>query len=350
MNRRLEAHGACLLPGAMHPWMLPATEAQRWPHGQTELYEAFADMFDCQTHGWANLQSMHINLPFAGDTELARLHAAVRLVLPLIPALAASSPVADGMQTGFADYRLEVYRTNADAYPEITGGVIPEMIESRAAYEQKILQPMYRSIASVDSRGILQEEWLNSRGAIARFDRSAIEIRVTDTQECIAADLAVAGAIVSAVHYVYRRGVTATALAFDTSALQSMLLAAIRDGDRVSITDPVYLALVGFSGCACSAAELWRHWIGQQLPPQLKMGNRSREILDRILTNGTLSRRISAAIGPSPSRDKLREVYLQLCECLENDCLFMASDEDAPGDLARMTEHAVVGPERRSMA
>ncbi|HAL85576.1 MAG TPA: hypothetical protein DCM31_01010, partial [Deferribacteraceae bacterium] len=37
---------------------------------------------------------------------------------------------------------------------------------------------MYRDIAPYDPECILQEEWLNSRGAIARFDRKAIEIRL----------------------------------------------------------------------------------------------------------------------------------------------------------------------------
>ena len=43
---------------------------------------------------------------------------------------------------------------------------------------------MYRAIDPLDTEGILQEEWLNSRAAIARFDRGAIEIRCMDTQEC----------------------------------------------------------------------------------------------------------------------------------------------------------------------
>ena len=40
---------------------------------------------------------------------------------------------------------------------------------------------MYRQIAPLDPDHVVQYEWLNSRGAIARFDRNAIEIRVIDT-------------------------------------------------------------------------------------------------------------------------------------------------------------------------
>jgi len=36
----------------------------------------------------------------------------------------------------------------------------------------------------------LLKDWVNSRGAIIRFDRRAIEIRVMDEQECIKSDVA----------------------------------------------------------------------------------------------------------------------------------------------------------------
>ena len=62
--------------------------------------QAFDRIFSCQGHGWANLQSMHINLPFADDAEFGRLHAAIRFLLPLLPGLTASSPVMDGAVTG----------------------------------------------------------------------------------------------------------------------------------------------------------------------------------------------------------------------------------------------------------
>ena len=101
----------------MHPWMRPAAETRLWPHGQTEIYAGFRPHFRLSTrHGWANLQSMHINLPFASDVEFARLHAAFGWLLPILPALAASSPIVDGA-VRLADNRMEVYRSNASAIP-----------------------------------------------------------------------------------------------------------------------------------------------------------------------------------------------------------------------------------------
>ena len=68
-----------------------------WPHENREVYDAFDRIFSCKGHGWANLQSMHINLPFADDAEFGRLHAAIRFLMPLMPGLTASSPVMDGV-------------------------------------------------------------------------------------------------------------------------------------------------------------------------------------------------------------------------------------------------------------
>jgi len=196
MNSRLEPFNACLMPSGMHPWMNARLETCLWTKSDGEIYDAYHRIFDCRTPGWANLQSLHINLPFADDEEFARLHAATRLVLPILPALAASSPIANGAFTGFMDYRIEAYRNNAKIIPSITGHVIPETVSSRAEYEAMILKPMYRDIAPFDPDAILQHEWLNSRGAIARFDRNAIEIRLVDVQECSYVDIAIAAIVI----------------------------------------------------------------------------------------------------------------------------------------------------------
>ena len=94
-NTLLARHHACLMPSAAHPWMNPK-DALLWQHEYHEIYAEYDRIFGCCTHGWTNLQSIHLNLPFANDEEFGRLHAAIRLVLPLIPALAAASPYLDG--------------------------------------------------------------------------------------------------------------------------------------------------------------------------------------------------------------------------------------------------------------
>src|SRR5919198_6066213 len=191
MQGTLEPLGARLMPTAMHPWMEPRRETRLWPH-DNDIYRAYDRIFGCRAHGWANLQSVHINLPFADDAEFARLHAAVRLVLPIVPAIGAASPFAEGRATGWLDYRLHAYAGNAPRVPQMNGEMIPEPVTSRAEYDRVILAPLYAALAPHDPQRLLRHEWANARGAIARFDRSALEIRLLDAQECPAAEVAIA--------------------------------------------------------------------------------------------------------------------------------------------------------------
>ncbi len=190
LNQSLAKAEAALLPGAAHPWMKPDS-AKLWPHECNDIYSAYDRIFNCQGHGWVNLQSTHLNLPFANDEEFRKLHTAIRLVLPLLPALAASSPFLEGKATGLKDTRLFYYNSNQKKVPEIAGHVIPERIKNRQEYETQILAPSFAAIKAHDPEEVLKFEALNSRGAIARFDRMAIEIRILDIQECPKMDIAI---------------------------------------------------------------------------------------------------------------------------------------------------------------
>lgn len=164
LNELLAKRDAMLLPTAMHPFFDPETETRLWPHDNAVVYATYNKIFDCRGHGWSNLQSMHINLPFCGDEEFGRLHAAIRLVLPILPALAAASPIWDGTFHGFMDHRLEFYRKNQKRVPSISGKVIPERAFTKKEYEEKIFAKIFADIAPHDPEGTLQDEWLNSRG------------------------------------------------------------------------------------------------------------------------------------------------------------------------------------------
>lgn len=320
INALLEPLGGRLMPGAMHPWMDPVRETCLWPHDNSPIYETYNRIFGCRGHGWANLQSVHLNLSFSGDEQFARLHAAVRLLLPVLPALAASSPVMDGKVTGLLDNRLEVYRFNQDRIPSVTGRVIPEPVFTRANYEAQILRTLYRDIAPHDPEGILQEEWLNSRGAIARFERDTIEIRLLDIQECPAADLAVAALIVAVLKALTeeRWGTLAEQQGWEIAPLEAILLVAIRDGDEAIIDDQRYLAAFGFPGKRATAGELWRSLASRLLSPEEEI----RGPLTTILQQGPLARRLLHALGRAPSPERLREVYRELCHCLAEGRLF----------------------------
>jgi gamma-glutamyl:cysteine ligase YbdK (ATP-grasp superfamily) len=321
INAQLAPLGAQLMPTGMHPWMNPASETRLWPHAQADIYRAYDRIFGCRQHGQANLQSMHVNLPFAGDAEFARLHAAVRLVLPILPALAASSPIADGVPGGDLDSRMAAYRSAVQCVPSVIGELIPDTLNGRAEYEARVLAPLYRDVARLDHGGVLRHEWLNARGAIARFERSALEIRVIDSQECPQADLAIAAAATTVIRALYDDKWSPLAMqqAVRTDHLARILAACIRDADQAMIDDTAYLRVLGLSDRHYRAGELWRHLI-------TRTGlNRSTfwfPSLRVMLEHGPLARRILRALGQDLSRAHLQHVYRALCACLGTGHLF----------------------------
>jgi len=316
-NALLDRRGLCLLPGAMHPWMDPARELRLWPHENREVYSAFDRIFSCKGHGWANLQSMHVNLPFADDAEFARLHAAIRFLLPLLPGLAASSPVMDGRVTGVRDNRLAVYRTNCARVPSVTGSVVPEAVASIAQYEKEILGRIYADLAPLDPGGVLAEEWVNARGAIARFDRMAIEIRVLDVQECPAMDLAFARVIVATLRALCaeRWAGIADLQAWRTADLARYFDAAVAVGDEADVHDGRYLAALGFPGSHATVRRAWEH-LATRAAEAGELDAAAERALEHYLRHGTLARRIVASLPEEPSRGDLERVYRALAECL----------------------------------
>ena len=71
------------MPTGAHPWLNPHNGIALWPHGDRKIYNAYHQLFNCAGHGWGNLQSSHLNLPFANDQEFKVLHDAVRLLFLL---------------------------------------------------------------------------------------------------------------------------------------------------------------------------------------------------------------------------------------------------------------------------
>lgn len=308
---------ARLLPTAMHPWMNPDREMRLWPHDFNPVYEAYNRIFDCRGHGWANLQSVHLNLPFCGDDQFGRLHAAIRLLLPLLPALAASSPIVAGELTGFADNRLRVYRDNSRRVRSLTGDVIPEAVFTQADYDAQIFQVMYRDIAPYDPEGILQHEWLNSRGAIARFDRQAIEIRVLDVQEKPAADIAICEAIVAVLKLMVSERWTTYAeqQQVPTEMLSALLADTTRHAELAVVEQSNLLRQFGLHDRASISQGMRCDQLWQMLIDQVKDQISQPEPLQLILNEGTLARRIVRDLTSGRthlgkfSTDEMRRVY-----------------------------------------
>ncbi len=319
INQALFEYGACLLPTAMHPLFDPLAETVLWPYGQNDIYAAYDRIFGCKGHGWSNLQSMHINLPFANDEEFVRLHAAIRVVLPLIPALSASSPLEQGRRSAWLDNRLRYYRDNQRRIPTISGQVIPEPVSSINDYHRRVLAPMYQAIAPHDPDHILADDWLNSRAAIARFERQTIEIRIIDLQECPAADLAIAELVVALVRAFYDEALASTAAqqALETSTLADCLFLAAEKGSKAMVQPADYLKLLGVDR-PMAAGQVWQVLLDRL--PDISPG--ARTTLDVLLKRGTLAEAIMAELGQQPSPESIRQCYRKLAQCLQDNHLF----------------------------
>jgi len=325
IRRLLAPMGGTLMPGAAHPWMDPHRETRLWPHEDSAVYETFNRIFDCRGHGWSNIQAIHLNLPFSGDDEFVRLHSAIRLVLPILPGLSASSPYLDGAATGLLDSRMEAYRKNCARIPSVTGRIIPEAVGSIEEYRRRILGKIYEDLAPHDPGGIVRHEWANARGAIARFERNTIEIRVIDTQECPAADVAVLDLTTRVIRaLVEERWSRAEDQArWPEEPLYDLLLEAVRSAEEARIPDGDYLRCFGMKGVrnGPTIGDLWRHLADEVL----EEGEESRPAIDVILSEGPLARRLLGTAGARPSRAELAATYRRLCECLAEGRSFTAT-------------------------
>ena len=376
-NKKLEKINAMLLPSACHPFMDPA-EMKLWPYDCLDIYQTYDRIFNCKGHGWANLQSTHLNLSFDGDEEFGELHAAIRLLLPLIPAIAASSPYLDGKYTSYRDARINVYRHNQDKVPEITGQVIPEQAYSYDEYNKMIFDKVKKAIAPYDTEHLLNHFFLNSRGAIARFDRGAIEIRLVDIQECPNADIAIAEleiatlkAIVNGKFAASRSGNAAASSEtagssasseniaansvphtlkeyreflrnFDTTRLAELLNKTVKDAENATIDWAEYLSVFGIdfataptattpaatspavtSVNAVTAGDLWKHIYSVVKNDLTEV---SQNVMEKMLERGTLSSALYKALGDSPTHEAFVTEYKKLADCLAHNRLYGISE------------------------
>ncbi|MEZ5944096.1 MAG: glutamate-cysteine ligase family protein [Planctomycetaceae bacterium] len=320
-NDALRQLGSKLMPGGMHPWMNPDTEMKIWPHEYNIVYQTYDRIFNCHGHGWANLQSTHLNLPFANDEEFARLHAAIRLLMPILPAFAASSPIADRQVKGPLDYRMQVYNSNSARIPSVTGKVIPEQVYSESDYDREIMQPLFRDIAPHDPEGVLQHPFMNARGAIGRFDRGAIEIRIVDAQECPQADMAIVAFEVEVLKELVAEKWCdfQTQSDFSTDTLAALLQSTIIAAEQTVLNNENYLRAFGITESKISASELCAHLITSTGLD----GSPWSQQLQHIQQQGPLARRILSSVG-SDFESRLEGTYRDLCDCLQNNEQFHA--------------------------
>jgi len=324
INAILSRWNAMLMPSAAHPLMDPYIETKLWPHDSNEIYALYDKIFNSKGHGWSNLQSTHLNLPFYDDEEFAKLHAAVRIVLPLLPALCASSPILDGKVTNRLDTRLDFYKTNQAKIPSITGRVIPEAVFSKRNYINSIYEKIRADIDSFDTERILDPIWVNSRGAIPRFDRGSVEIRIMDIQECPSADLAIITLVIELLKALANEKFISLEkqMKVKTETLVPIYEECVEHGQSAIVSDIAYLDIFGVDK-PLSVGELWKVILKRLEIINPSLSSWEKPVYEIILSQGSLSQRILKALGGDYTHENIKRIYRQLSGCLDQNKMFI---------------------------
>lgn len=304
---------ARLLGLGMHPSLRPS-EARVWPHRDRQIYEAMSKIFNINQHGWLNIQSFQLNLPYKNEREAVKLHNLLANVLPYLPAVAASSPIYESKIGDFVDNRLHFYFANQLEVPSITGDIVPEYIGSFEEYEKTTVRQYSEDLAKLNApRCLLNKQWLNSRGAVIRFDRKAIEIRVLDEQECVKSDVALSCFIRALL-----RGIIADDeypyLAHET--LVKDLNQVVRHGLNAHVQHPK----------GETARQVCRHLWEMASENATSEEKRYLPLIKQRIDRGNLSDKILEEVAKKVQKTDLTEaifnVYSALADCLEKNTMY----------------------------
>jgi carboxylate-amine ligase len=324
INNNLAQWNAMLLPTAAHPLMYADEKTGLWQHPNKEVIALYSKIFGCQGHAWNNLQGAHLNLPFQGDEEFARLHAAVRILLPLLPVLCASSPILERQPSGSLATRLSLYKRKYAKLPAMAGRIVPEPVFSERRYQEEIYQRMDEAIAPLDENKILDPAWANARGATPRFDQGLLEVSIMDIQECPTADMA----IIALVTETLKALIAEKFSTFDdqkellTEVLGGILDETTHHGRNAEIYSTEFSALFGINNFT-TPQHIWQHIIQEITKAGNHLLERWEPELEVILQEGSLSERILSAVGPQPREESIKKVYHQLAECLAQNRMFI---------------------------
>jgi glutathione synthase/RimK-type ligase-like ATP-grasp enzyme/gamma-glutamyl:cysteine ligase YbdK (ATP-grasp superfamily) len=313
--------GARLLPTGMHPWFDPR-KGKLWTRSGLRVYTTYARLFDVRTHGWMNVHAAHLNLPLGREVDAVAMHTAAALLIPYLPALAASSPMYDGDLQPAVDGRLAWILEHQARIPESCGELVPEYVEGFGDYRKRILAPMYRALDRLPDTGAIRHEFFNTRGAILRFARRAMEIRVLDTQECVKMDVAVAAFVRSSLKHLTQRVAAGRVELPDHAVLVEDFRACIADGSAARVRAP-HLDVERDADGLADARDVLRHLLSCARRTVRKDEAPYLDLAARMVETGTLSERIRAELAPVADADDdtfteaARRIYIELIDCLE---------------------------------
>jgi gamma-glutamyl:cysteine ligase YbdK (ATP-grasp superfamily) len=209
------------------------------------------------------------------------------------------------------------YARNQLRIPEITAGVIPEYVDSLEDYRRRILGGIYGALRRVRGTELLKHEWVNSRGAILRFDRKAMEVRVVDLQECPKMDVAIAATVRAMLQAMSRR------LASGELELpsRSALLVDHRRAVKLGLDAPVGTRIARGRRRPGNARALLRALLEEAADVVRESERPYLELVATRIESGNLAERIRRRTDGHRTAARrhgaIRAVYGELMDCLE---------------------------------
>lgn len=301
-------HGAKLLGTGMHP-LLKLEDTAIWPHYHRKIYQEYSKIFNLKQHGWLNIQSFHLNLPYQKEADAIKMHNHLANLCAYLPAIAASSPICEEKIGPNIDNRLSFYKSNQQEIPSITGAVIPEYVSSFNQYKREVIERYSKGLEDAGaSSTLLHREWVNSRGVIFRFDRSALEIRVMDEQECIKSDVALSCFIRSAL-----RGL------LDTNAEHSPHTVLVNDFNAI-IKDGLNAKVSSPNGS--TARQVCQNYFNLSSKYAFDDEKKYLWLIKQRIEEGSLSelirKRVQLKAQKTNIKEAIRSIYSTLIKCLCN--------------------------------
>jgi len=304
----VEKYGASLLGAGMHP-LMGLKDTAVWSHYHRKIYHEYSKIFNLNQHGWLNIQSFHLNLPYQKEADAIRIHNQLANLCAYLPAISASSPIFEGKNGPDQDNRLQFYKVNQKEVPSVTGNVIPEYTSSFSAYKRDVIEQYSMDLAKAGAdKTLLHQEWVNSRGVIFRFDRSALEVRVMDEQECVKSDVALACFVRAAL-----RGLIASnAELLPHDVLVKDFNSVIANGINVKVSSPN----------GKTARQVCQNYLNLANENAIEDEKKYLWLIKRRIDEGCLSELIRARVSRRAEKTDFHQaiidVYSTLIKCLQD--------------------------------
>lgn len=304
LDEALAPHGLRLLAAGTHPWASSPVSIRDDDRAAAIL----RDLVDLSAPGWTDNRAARLIFPFFDDEDFRPLQAAVRLLAPLVPAIAAASPWSATDDPPTRSTRIAAARRRATEIPAWTGAWLPEATIGVHALRDAVSEPIRRSLTSLDPDGRLDVDAVNGRAAVVRFSDRTLTLSAADVQECAAHDAAIA-ALVSATAQRLAEG--APDFVNQSADVSDRLLAALLDRVLADGLDASLGEATAFGSAAGGTVrDFWRTALAEA-----ELARDQAAAIDFLLREGALADRLRRVVGVRPERSARQRLTFELADC-----------------------------------